>query len=493
MQLRSIRAIHLAVCLAVALAISGQVLAQNKANAEADALRAGAAISNITPPLDEPIVGGFSPKPATHIHDELNVRCLVLDNGQTRIGFVVSDNVGIPREVYDAARQEIEKVTGIPGNHLLMSATHTHSAISARSAGNRLIKATELSEYQQFVARRIVEGVRRAVHNLEPAKVAWGTVDEPSEVFNRRWHMSTAADLANPFGGTDQVRMNPPRQGKGLLRPAGPTDPQITFLSVQSIDGRPISLLANYSLHYVGGVGTDEISADYFALFADRIQQLLGADRLDPPFVGILSNGTSGDVNNNNYAAPAQRYKSYEKMRLVADKVAQAVYRSHQDLKFQKSVPLGAVAEDLVLKARKPTAELLERARNILAKDPAAPQEHRLERNYAQNTIRQHEGPDEVSVMLQALRIGDLGIAAIPFEVFVESGLDVKQRTPFEHSFTISLANGSYGYLPTPRHHALGGYETWLGTNLVEFEAAPKIVDVLMKLQERLHGAAGGQ
>lgn len=490
MYQESIYRLSAAILLVAGLAIAPQLHAQQRADAPKRVLRAGAATSNITPPLDQPIVGGFSPKPATHIHDELHVRCLVLDNGETRIGFVVCDNVGIPREVYDAARQEIEKITGMPGHHLLMSATHTHSAISARSAGNRLIKATELSEYQQFVARRIVEGVRRAIHQLEPAQIAWGTAEEPSEVFNRRWHMSTAADLLNPFGGTDQVRMNPPRQGKGLLRPAGPTDPQITFLSVQSIEGRPISLLANYSLHYVGGVGADEISADYFALFADRIQQLLGADRLDPPFVGMLSNGTSGDVNNNNYAAPATRYRPYEKMRIVADKVAQAVYRSHQELKFQSWAPLGAVTDELVLKARKPTPELLKRSQDILAKDPDAPKEHRLERNYASNVVRQHEGPDEVSVMLQALRIGDLGVAAIPFEVFVESGLDVKQRTPFEHSFTISLANGSYGYLPTPRHHVLGGYETWLGTNLVEAEAAPKIVDVLMKLQDRLNSAA---
>jgi hypothetical protein len=480
------------VSLIAILTMASPLSAAEQPAAKRQVLRAGAATSNITPALDEPIVGGFSPEPGKHIHDELHARCLVLDDGQTRIGFVVCDNVGIHRDVFDAARQEIEKITGMPADHLLMSSTHTHSATSARGS-QRLASSAELSPYQQFVARRIVEGVRRAIHNLEPAQIAWGTAEEPSEVFNRRWHMSTAADLTNPFGGVDQVRMNPPRQSKGLLRPAGPTDPQITFLSVQSTDGRPISLLANYSLHYVGGVGADSISADYFAVFADRIQQLLGADRLDPPFVGIMSNGTSGDVNNINFQAASPRYKAYEKMRIVADKVAQAVYRSHQDLKFQSWVPLGVASEELVLKARKPTPEQLERAKKILAKDPKAPAEHRLEQNYARNTVRAAEGPVEVSVPLMAMRIGDLGVAAIPFEVFVESGLDVKQRTPFKHSFTISLANGAYGYLPTPRQHALGGYETWLGTNLVEIDAAPKIVDVLIKLQNRLHDSTGGQ
>jgi hypothetical protein len=84
--------------------------------------------------------------------------------------------------------------------------------------------------------------------------------------------------------------------------------------------------------------------------------------------------------------------------------------------------------------------------------------------------------------MLQAFRIGDLGIAAIPFEVFTETGLDIKARSPFQPTFTIELANGSYGYLPTPRHFALGGYETWLGVNRVEPEASEKIVATLLDL-----------
>jgi neutral ceramidase len=60
--------------------------------------------------------------------------------------------------------------------------------------------------------------------------------------------------------------------------------------------------------------------------------------------------------------------------------------------------------------------------------------------------------------VLQTIGIGDLGIAAIPFEVFTESGLEIKQKSPLKPAFTIELANGSSGYLPTPRHHALGGY-----------------------------------
>jgi hypothetical protein len=245
--------------------------------------------------------------------------------------------------------------------------------------------------------------------------------------------------------------------------------------------------LANYSLHYVGGTGPDEISADYFALFADRIQQLLAADRLDPPFVGILSNGTSGDVNNIDVRKPGERRKPYEKMREVADKVANHVYKAHQGVKFHDWVPLAAAKTELTLGVRKPTEKQLANARELLAKPESAPTQHVHERSYARRLLLQAEAPEEVSVPLMALRIGDLGIASIPFEVFTESGLDIKAKTPFAQSFIISLANGSYGYLPTPRHHVLGGYETWLGTNLVEVEASTKIVDRLLAMLKDLY------
>ena len=147
-----------------------------------------------------------------------------------------------------------------------------------------------LSDYQLFVGQRIADGVRRAVNHLEPARIGWGRGTEPNEVFNRRYFMKPGTPTPNPFGGTDQVVMNPGRGNPDILRAAGPTDPAVPFLAIQTRAGRPLALLANYALHYVGPRSGATISADYFGVFADRIQQLLGADRLDPPFVGMLRN-----------------------------------------------------------------------------------------------------------------------------------------------------------------------------------------------------------
>lgn len=449
--------------------------------------RAGAATSNITPPLGELIVGGWQPIPATNIHDELHARCLVLDDGKVKLAIVLCDNVGIPREVFDLAKQKVEAATGIPPSHLLLAATHTHSATTARGPLKTLAE-TDLTDYQRFLAHRISDGVRRALAQLEPARIGWGKIDEPSEVFNRRWFVTDTSLLANPFGGIDRVRMNPPRGSSRLDRPAGPVDPEISFVSVQSLEGRPIALLANYSLHYVGGVRSGDVSADYFGYFAKFIGDKLGAADQTPPFVGILSNGTSGDVNNINFREQSPRkYDRYEKMQEVAEKVASRVFEAHQELTFHDWVPLAAQQMNLTLKTRQPTPAMVDHFAKITASSESNSNRRRSrEEIYADRIEKIQQAPEEVAIPLQVLGIGDLGISAIPFETFAETGLELKDRSPFKDTFTIELANGSYGYLPTPEQHRLGGYETWLGTSYVEENASRKIVESLLEMFREL-------
>ena len=89
-------------------------------------------------------------------------------------------------------------------------------------------------------------------------------------------------------------------------------------------------------------------------------------------------------------------------------------------------------------------------------------------------------------MLLQAVRVGDLAVCAIPFEAFVEIGLELKKRSPLPRTMVVGLANGYNGYLPTPEQHKLGGYETWLGTNRVQEDASviltKELLDMLAKL-----------
>jgi hypothetical protein len=453
--------------------------------ADTHKFRAGAATSNITPFIGGDIIGGFHPFPSKHIHDELRARCLVLDNGETRLAFVVCDLIGLSRYVCDEARRLVNEETKLPPANLMISGTHTHSATSA--LGDRFSTSPELNEYQKFVARRIADVVRCAINNLAPARIGWAVGSEPRHVFNRRWFMKPGTVPVTPFGTTnDLVKMNPPRASENLVKPAGPTDPEIPLIAVQSLDGRPIGLLANYSLHYVGGVGPAHISADYYGMFCDRMQQLLGADRLDPPFVAMMSNGTSGNINNIDFTKPGEKMAPYEKMRLVANDVAAAAFKAYQTIQWHDTASLGAVFQELEIGFRHPTPDQLERAKNVLAKLKPGAKPNTLEEIYADRTIHVNEYPQRGRIPLQALRVGDVGIGTIPTEVFVQIGLEMKQRSPFKPTFIVSLAHGYFGYLPTVEQHKLGGYETWLGTNRLEIEAAPKIVKTLLGMLDRL-------
>lgn len=443
--------------------------------------KAGASTSNITPPLGMEIVGNFAPRPvATNVHDELHARCLVLDDGSTKLVFVVADTISLVRDVWDEAKEKLEADTGIPASHMMFSATHTHSSVAPVSSPDGSL------HYRALLISRVVDGVKRALNNLEPARIAWGAGTLPQWVGNRRWLLREGVTNPNPFGGKDRVVMNPgsllvPR----LAGPAGPTNPEAYCLSVQATDGRQIALMANYWLHYVGGVKREDLSADYFGEFCRLVEEALGA-----PCVGILANGPCGDVNSNDYSGktPAVKYEPYEKIKLVAGDLAQEVLRVHETLTYQDWVPLNAAASDLELAVRRPTPEMIEWAEGILAKPKDAAPAHRLEQPYAERVMSLREAkPDTIQAYIQAVRIGDLGIASIPFEVFTETGLDIKARSPFKDTFTIELANGSYGYLPTPKQLDLGGYETWLGTNRVEREASVKITEKILELLGTLH------
>jgi hypothetical protein len=432
-------------------------------------LKAGAFAQDVTPekfPIS--VNGNFADKKATAANDPLHARCLVLDDGTTKLALVVVDSCMIPRPIHDAAKALAEKATGIPAANMLISATHTHTAPAV--AG--VFQSDPDPGYAKFLTRKIAEGIENAHKRLAPAKLAWGVAEEPNQVFNRRWKMRPGARLTDPFGrGTDKVRMNPPRMSPDLVEPAGPTDPRVTVLSVQTADGKPLALYANYSLHYVGDLPA--LSADYFGVFASSVASKLKAD---PEFVGILSNGTSGDVNNVNFKAEATKTRPGERCRLVADAVATAAVKAIEKAEYTSQVRLKCATTEIELGVRKPTAEEVKRAEGILEKAKGRELKG-AEEVYARETVLMAKYPERVKVPLQVMVIGGTAVVAIPCETFAEIGLRIKKDlSPFKPTCVVSLANGYFGYLPTPAQHALGGYETWRArSSFLEVDASVKI------------------
>lgn len=450
-------------------------------------LRAGAFAADITPEFPISMNGGMTDRSAKFAHDRLHARCLVLDNGRLRIAIVICDSCMIPRTVVDAAKERASRSTGIATSHMLIAATHTHTAPTVGGA----FQSEPDEKYREFLVGRIAEAIAQAVAQLEPARIGWAVGTNPTQVFNRRWHMKPGTIEADPFGKlTDQVKMNPSRASVNLDRPAGPIDPDVSIISVQSRAGRPIALLANYSLHYVGGPPADAVSADYFGQFAEEIKARLDASDVKPPFVGILSNGTSGNINNINFRVPGESRKPFEQIRIVAASVADTAFDAFRRIEHRDWAPLAMREKDVELGVRRPSREDIARAREILAK-AKNPILQSLAEIYARETVLLSDYPSTVMLKLQALRIGQVGIVAIPCEVFVEIGLEIKRASPFPTTFTIELANGYNGYLPTPEHHRLGGYETWRArSSYLEANAA---IYIERTIQQLLREAEQGQ
>src|SRR5205085_7546704 len=139
------------------------------------------------------------------------------------------------------------------------------------------------------------ESIVQAWRNLQEARVGWSKTDLPQYVYCRRWIMQPGTAISpNPaFTGaaTNLAMMNPGSNNPNKVRQTGPVDPAVTVLSLQTRDGRPLALLANYSTHYANA-SSQQISADYFGEFCRIIAQELKTPENNPGFVALMSNGT---------------------------------------------------------------------------------------------------------------------------------------------------------------------------------------------------------
>lgn len=466
------------------LAFATALLLTSVVRADDPALRAGAAAVDVTPtefPVNLP--GGFSGNAATEVHDPLHARAIVLSKGETTIAMAVVDNLGVAPDAIEEAKAIAAKSTRIPVDRMLVCSTHTHSApTSGATEGPAPAVA-----YRKKLIAGIAESIEKAHAALRPAAVGHAVSPLPEEVFNRRWFLKPGKMPTNPFGGLDQVKMNPPRREDTLDRPAGPTDPDITILSVEDERGKPLGLFANYALHYVGGVPRGTVSADYYGEFARLMPNRLRAGN---DFVAMMSNGASGDINNIPFTVTRPPREPFEQIGIVARHAADTAWFAHRKIdEHRGDVPLGMVERTITLDYRKPSEARIRAAREVLARWEDESEREKLPRladHYARRTLRAAERPESLDVKVQAIRVGDLAICGIPFETLVEIGLELKATSPFETTMVVGLANGRHGYLPTPEQHRLGGYETWLGTCIVQKDASVIIVKQLREMLDEL-------
>lgn len=210
----------------------------------------------------------------------------------------------------------------------------------------------------------------------------------------------------------------------------------------------------------------------------------------NPPdnFVAMMTNGASGDINNIDFYGKRPPRAPFEQIQLVASKTADAAWRAVKQIERYDENPVIAMRQrEVALKYRQASPAEVERARKLLDMPRQQREQlHSKATQYANATLAYAEPDRTEQVIVQALRLGDQAIVSLPFEVLVEIGLEIKEKSPFPHTFLIELANGAYGYLPPPQQHELGGYETWLGTSRFEKDSSVILTRNLLEMLEEL-------
>ncbi len=461
------------------------VFAPVEASAE---LKAGAVVVDVTPKqLPVLVNGGMTARTADKVKAPINARAIVLDDGTERLGIVVVDSCMMGRPLLDEAKALAAKRTKIRPDRILISASHSHTAPASMGC-----LGTDADEnYVPYLKEKLAETLAAAEANLEPAKVGWAVRNAAEFTALRRWIRRPDRIDKDPFGNpTVRANMHAGANWDNVTGESGPEDPDLSLISLQSLDGRPIAVLANFSMHYFGG--DQPLSADYFGLFCEALKSRIAAKPDDgrPPFVGIMSHGCSGDIWRRDYTVPASERGKDPTIGGYAEGLVEIAIEAYETIEYDEKADLDMSEARLHLDYRVPDAERLEWAQRIVEAMGDRPPKTQPE-VYAREQMILHER-QSTDIVVQAVRIGEIGIATTPNETYALTGLKVKLQSPLPNTMVIELANGGDGYIPPPEQLLLGGYNTWPARSAgLEVQAEPKITATALALLEDVAGRPG--
>jgi len=410
----------------------------------ASELRVGTAAVNINPPLGTPLAGYYFERGSEGVHDDLLAKAAVLDDGHTKTALVGCDLISLPRHTVLEARRLIEEQTGIPGGHVMLSATHSHTGpVLARgsSRDDQDGGSKQLSQaYTAGLPKRIAQAVADAHAKFAPTRVSYARESEPRLAFNRRFWMRD---------GT--VGWNPGKLNTNTIRTVGPIDPEVGVVYFESPSQKPLLTYINFAMHPDTTGGT-RLSADY----PGALSRVLGLYK-GPDMLTLFANGTCGNLNHVNVHWAARQQGTNEANRLGAI-LAASVFKAYMDLQPVADVTLRTRSEVLKLPLAKVTEDDVREAREIVKRGAKAKFMEQVQAYKALDVANRQGQPLEVEV--QVITMGkDLAWVSLPGEIFVELGLSIKAASPFKQTHIAELANGSIGYIPNRSAYAEGNYE----------------------------------
>ncbi len=381
-------------------------------------LKAGVGRVDTTPPLGVELqgYGWFSARAAQGVTDPLQVTAVVVESGDSRAGIASCDLLGVPGAVTQEVRRVAATELGIAPDNLLVAATHTHHGPATLD----LIGMGEVSaEYVSSLPARIIAALRQAAAEPEPVTLWRGVTRLPGFQTNRVY-------------------------GEG-----GPLDDRLWIAALRRRDGSPLAVLANYNCH---PVTRDKwpalISRDWPGVAADTLEDSLAGARF------LFLQGAQGDVN------PVHRERSDPAATEVAGRAfAEAVLDYLPALEQSKGEEIvGAVRQAALQLQVQPADEV----QSEIARSLATLQANELSRDEYQLAMRDYiyacsklgalagEHPDVLSAPLQALCIGDVLIAAQPFELYNQFAVALRERVAWPHTWVVGCANDLLGYVGAP-------------------------------------------
>lgn len=417
----------------------------------AEPVRVGFAAVDVTPPIGYRMSGYFYERFSTGVHNPLQAKAIVLEQGDVRFAWVFCDMVGVPSPITSAARTEAAEATGIPRENIFFAATHSHTGplyfgplrdyFHAQAEKATGADQHEATPYPPLLARRLVEVVRLAAENAAPVEIAAGTTLQHGLSFNRRYVMR------NGTVKTNAGKMNP-----DIVRPAGPIDPEVGLLQFRR-DGKPVAGLTVFGLH-LDTTGGTEYSADYPFYMERDLRAELG-----PDYFSAFGIGTCGDVNHLDLSHKRPQ-KGHEESERIGSTLGATVKTALADLPAVGEPKLAAASEIAQVPLQQYTPAEVAEARENVAKIGSG---ERLDFNlvHAVKIVGIDDlGVENLPMEVQAFRLSDqVALVALPGELFAELGLAIKQKSPFPVTLVVELSNDYPGYIPTKRGFAEGGYE----------------------------------
>ena len=424
----------------------------------------GVSMVDITPPVGFPLYG-YPSKPSTGIKDPLYAKAIVFKQGEIRGALVICSLLGIPRDLSRIVRERASKETGIPFQNMSISATHTHTSpgitenfkeYALRESTGRLTKEDENSYFTDLI-NGITKAIILANNSTKEVEIISGKGQAHGISFNRRYLMTDG-----------RVRFNPGRNNPKVVRPAGPVDPDVSFVLFRPRGQKKYSSsLTVFSSHYVRG-GT-EFSSDYPYFMQLRFKELFGNQHLS-----VFGLGPCGNINTVDFNGPVENADI--KVKEFGYTLADAV--NNELPKEVKGVPsLEVVSKTIYLPIQDYTEEELEWSREereqIYNERPFLSHRRRLKISIwgvqpPLEKIRMYDAvppavsgdPWRIPVEIHVFKLDqETAIVTMPCELFTEFGIDIKKRSPFSNTMMIELANADIAYLPTIQGFKEGDYE----------------------------------